>query len=401
MRTLTDSPSIEFLRQEAKDVLSSLRESDGGATLADAQRALAEEYGFRRWSDLKAEVDRRRAETPSAPDGLAEGLAEVFELGEVTTPLTPIRYEYMGRRWELHTDRGRFVARPVFDWIDDTQAEVAVDLQERARSAGVRSPVPVRAGDGGLVRRVQGKSWRVEEWMDLGPTPVEPVPTDVARRLGAVLAAIHEVAPLTDRPIQGQWVSPASRPSHEQWGALLDRVRDAGKPWADKLAGLSPTIDDLSAVTAEPQQDATVITNCDIGVEHVRIGPGGELVIMHWDFAGPMVPEWELATTLFHWTQSANNLETAKALIAGYRERRGSLPTLALGSFSSVITGWLTWLLHRAWEAADPDPSEKRDFSERTVNEVLDDPLTVAKLNALVDSLASHPLYGGARRRLR
>jgi Ser/Thr protein kinase RdoA (MazF antagonist) len=390
MRTLTDTPSIEFLRQEAKDVLNVLRETEATATLADAQRAIAEEYGFRTWSDLKAEVDRRRAEVPRPPEGLGEGVAAAFGLGIPSTPLIPIRYEYMGRRWELHTDRGRFVVRPVFDWIDDGQAEVTVDLQERSRVAGVRSPVPVRADDGGLVRRVQDQSWRVEEWMDLGPTPVEPVATDVARRLGAVLAAIHEVAPPTDRPIQGQWVSPADRPTHDQWRTLLDRVRAAGKPWADKLARLSPTIEDLSGVTAEPPQDAIVITNCDIGVEHVRLGAGGELVIMHWDFAGPMVPEWELATTLFHWTQSASNLETASALIAGYSERRGILPSLSLGSFSSVITGWLTWLLHRAWEAAGPEPSEKRQFAERTVREVLDDPLTVAKLSTLVRSFSSH-----------
>jgi len=194
MRTLTDTPSIEFLRQEAKDVLNVLRESDAAATLADAQRAIAEEYGFRTWSDLKAEVDRRRKEVPGAPDGLAEGIAAAFGLGAVTAPLTPIRYEYMGRRWELQTARGRFVVRPVFDWIDDAQAEVAVDLQERARAAGVRSPVPVRAGDGGLVRRVHDRSWRVEEWMDLGPTPVEPVATDVARRFAGGPADPRTVA---------------------------------------------------------------------------------------------------------------------------------------------------------------------------------------------------------------
>ena len=43
-RLLADSPSMEFLRQEAKDLLSVVRESDGRATLADAQRAIAEEY---------------------------------------------------------------------------------------------------------------------------------------------------------------------------------------------------------------------------------------------------------------------------------------------------------------------------------------------------------------------
>jgi hypothetical protein len=388
MRLLTDSPSMELLRQEAKDVLEVLRASDGGVTLAAAQRVIAEEYGFRTWSDLEAEVDRRRAEIPRAPEGLAEDVASAFGLGAVTAPMTPIRYEYMGRRWQLPTDRGRFVVRPVFDWIDDVQAEVAADLQERARRAGVRSPVPVRTPNGGLVRRVLDQSWRVDEWMDLGPTPVEPVASDVARRVGLVLAAVHEVAPPTDRPIQGPWVSPVDRPTQGQWRALLDRAHAAGMPWADDLVARSPTIEDLSAVPAEPPGDSIVITNRDIGVEQVRIGPGGDLVVIHWDFAGPMVPDWELATTLFHWTRSASNLESARALAVGDRERRGHLPSLALGSFSSVITGWLTWLHHRAWEASDPESSDKRAYAERTVSEVLDEPLTVAKLSALLGAIS-------------
>lgn len=388
MRLLADTPSIEFLRQEAKDLLNALRESDSNVTLAQAQRAIAEEYGFRTWGDLRAEVDRRRADVPEPPDGLAEAIADEYGLGTVTTAMTPIRYEYMGRRWQLQTEAGRFVVRPVFDWIDDRQSEVAVDLQERAREAGVLSPVPVRAPDGTFVRRVHDQTWRVEQWMDLGPIPVVPVRTDVAQRVGSVLAAIHEVAPPTDRPIQGQWVSPTDRPDARQWQALLDRARGAGVPWADELAALSPTIAELSGVTAEPAPESVVITNCDIGVEAVRLGPGSELVVMHWDFAGPMLPEWELAGAFFQWTKAGKNLEAARALRAGYRERCGGMPALTLESFSSVITGWLTWLLHRAWEASDPEASEQRDFAARTLRELLDDPLTVPKLNALVSAVS-------------
>jgi len=224
--------------------------------------------------------------------------------------------------------------------------------------------------------------------MDVGPTPVEPVPAEIAHRAGEVLGAVHEVAPPTDRPIQGQWVSPADRPSDELWRALLDRTRAAGMPWTERLAALSPTIGELTTVTAEPPTTGIVISNCDIGVEQVRLGPAGDLIVMHWDFAGPMTPEWEVATTLFHWTQGGANLEAARALTKGYRERRGHLPPLALDSFSSVITGWLTWLHHRAWEASDPEPSEKRDYARRTVVEVLDAPLTVAKLTALVEAVS-------------
>jgi ankyrin repeat protein len=51
--------SIEYLKKLAKDRLEALRASDPSATLADAQRALARDYGFSSWRTLKAEVDRR------------------------------------------------------------------------------------------------------------------------------------------------------------------------------------------------------------------------------------------------------------------------------------------------------------------------------------------------------
>ncbi len=47
MRLLPDKPSVDFLRKEAKDLLAALRESSPQASLADAQQALAAQYGMR------------------------------------------------------------------------------------------------------------------------------------------------------------------------------------------------------------------------------------------------------------------------------------------------------------------------------------------------------------------
>ena len=388
MRLLADNPSMEYLRQEAKDLLSSLRESDESVTLADAQRATAELYGFRTWSELKADVERRRQDLPEAPEGLAPGIAEAFGLGKVTAAMTPIRYEYMGRRWCLDTEGGRFMVSPVFDWIDDRQAEVAVDLQERSRTAGVTSPIPVRTPDGGLVRRVLDQNWRVDQWMDLGPTPVQPVHSSVARRVGEMLAAIHEVAPKTDRQIQGPWVSADERPTQDHWTALLQRARAANVDWVDELAALSPAIEALGQVRAEVPVDSVVITNCDITPDAVRVGAGDELVVTHWDYAGPMVPEWELASALLQWCfYSGQNVEAGRALLDGYRSRAGDVPTLTLGSFNVAVTGWLTWTLHRAWEASGDEPPEKGEYAARALHESLSDPLTVGKLTSFLEGV--------------
>jgi hypothetical protein len=56
-RNLPARPNLEYLRKEAKERLDELRRRDAGAQLADAQYALAKEYGFASWPALKAHVE--------------------------------------------------------------------------------------------------------------------------------------------------------------------------------------------------------------------------------------------------------------------------------------------------------------------------------------------------------
>ena len=56
-RALPDSPNLEWLRKQAKRRLESIRADDPAATLAQAQFAIAREYGFTSWRALKAHLD--------------------------------------------------------------------------------------------------------------------------------------------------------------------------------------------------------------------------------------------------------------------------------------------------------------------------------------------------------
>ena len=56
-RTLPDSPSLEWLRKQAKRLLRQLQATDPAARLADAQFALAKAHGFTSWRALKAHVE--------------------------------------------------------------------------------------------------------------------------------------------------------------------------------------------------------------------------------------------------------------------------------------------------------------------------------------------------------
>jgi Ankyrin repeats (many copies)/Ankyrin repeats (3 copies) len=55
---LSARPNLDWLRKTAKQLLRELRTRDRNARLADAQLALARQYGFPSWRALKAQVDR-------------------------------------------------------------------------------------------------------------------------------------------------------------------------------------------------------------------------------------------------------------------------------------------------------------------------------------------------------
>ena len=64
---LPKRPSLDHLKKQAKDRLEQLQAEHPGAQLADAQHALAREYGFASWPKLKAHVEAAVADAPAGP----------------------------------------------------------------------------------------------------------------------------------------------------------------------------------------------------------------------------------------------------------------------------------------------------------------------------------------------
>ncbi len=63
-RRLPAVPNLEHLRKQAKELLPELRRQKPEAKLADAQHAIAVEYGFTNWPALKARVEALAAHSP-------------------------------------------------------------------------------------------------------------------------------------------------------------------------------------------------------------------------------------------------------------------------------------------------------------------------------------------------
>ena len=63
---LPETPNLEWLRKRAKHRLDELRHLHPEATVADAQFALAKEYGFPSWRALKSHVDSQPSTASSS-----------------------------------------------------------------------------------------------------------------------------------------------------------------------------------------------------------------------------------------------------------------------------------------------------------------------------------------------
>ena len=66
-RSLPSRPSLEYLRKQARELLVGARVQHPSWQLADAQFALARDYGFASWPALKAHVDTLTSDGRSAP----------------------------------------------------------------------------------------------------------------------------------------------------------------------------------------------------------------------------------------------------------------------------------------------------------------------------------------------
>jgi len=82
-RALPAHPSLEHLRKEAKQRLTALRAENARAKLADAQRAVARDYGFASWRQLKAHVEEiaHRHVFAAARAGDVAAVRRAFEQG--------------------------------------------------------------------------------------------------------------------------------------------------------------------------------------------------------------------------------------------------------------------------------------------------------------------------------
>jgi hypothetical protein len=371
VKTLPDNPNLDHLRRQAKDLLAGLRDSRPDATLADAQASIAEQYGFRTWTDLKAEVDRRQGAAEIADPALARRIAARFGLGELTGPMRSMaRPDEMGRRWSLETERGRWTPRTVDDVYPVTDGEDNARFQEAAARAGVTLPAPVRGADGLVTETIDGHRWRVYTWVNSRPPLAAPVSADITRAVGAVLAALHGLRYPADQLCPWSSVRFETR----SWAELADVAAGKGAGWAPVLATAAPLLTGLQSVGEGSAPGEHVLCHNNLSPGNVRIGAGGRPVVSGWEHAGGLPPAWELSSALVSWAVDPNggiNAAGARALLDGYRERAGALPELSLATFRGSATALMNYVAGQVDLALNAVGDEDGRYVDRNVRHLL------------------------------
>jgi Ser/Thr protein kinase RdoA (MazF antagonist) len=364
VKTLPDNPNIEHLRRQAKDLLAGLRDSDPGVTLADAQKSLASQYGFRNWPELKAEVDRRQGGADTADPALAQAIADRFGLGAVAGAMRSLAPpDEMGRRWALDTATGRWAARTVDGVYPPTDGEPDVALQEAAARAGVVLPKPVRSTAGRVIEEIRGNRWRVHGWLHSGPPLSAPASARTTATVGRILATVHGLRMPADR-ICG-WHSVRLNP--HSWAELAAKA-PAWAPQIENSLDTLTNLDRLSAVDGAPEPPVLVHNSLIPG--NVRLGPSDTLVVTGWEHAAGQPPSWELGEALSHWAVDPNggvNVAGARALLRGYAEVAGGLPPVSEAMFRGTATSLANYVAGQVELALTTGD----EYADRTVRHLL------------------------------
>lgn len=388
MKTLPDSPSLDHLRQQAKDVLAQLRAVRPEATLSEAQALIADRYGFRTWPALKAEVDRRAATVVQADEKATAAVAAAFDLGPPTGPMAGLGQQWAGHAWVLTTERGRWLVRELFRWFEEAALEPEVLLAEAATAAGILTPRPVRSPSGRIVETVGNTRWRVYSLPAVGPEPTMPADPRYAAAAGRIVGKIHAMGLPAPAPVSC-WLTNV-RPE-SKWRQLQAAAAEAGRPWADRLDEVIPMIMEVSGIVegADPNGDA-VLSACHYAPSAFCVAGPDDLAVMSWEHAGAIPTRWDFGSTLAFWSEGIPDQVSepaVRAMVAGYAAEHELPDPLDLGIFSATLCASMSWLASRIRIALTEPDDGRRELADRAVPWLLRDPPTRSKYEAVLDAV--------------
>ncbi len=311
-----------------------------------------------------------------ARDRAAE-IARAFDLGDDARFTGHIERGEQGQVEQLVTTLGSFAVKTSFEQpeLDGEDAE----FQAAACAAGVPAPAVLQSAGGAWHVEVHGLPVRVYGWVDLlGPdSGFDPA------EAGRVVAAIHRTSFTGTRPEHPWYIEPVGAAG---WDALIAELLASGAPFAADLAAMR---DELVALEGLLQRSQTLRTcHRDLWSDNMRPAASGGLCVIDWENCGLADPGQEIAGVVFEF--GYGDAHRAREVYREYRRSGGPGTVRTRADFSMTIAqlGHITEMACRIW--LDPaTPEDERGRQERRIAEGIEQPLTVAVVDELLDAVAA------------
>ncbi len=266
--------------------------------------------------------------------------------------------------WRLDTADGSWALKVPLRASGEEEVQEATAFQEAAYAAGVPTPQVRRTVDGSVFATIGDTQVRVYEWVDLdGPDSLlDPV------LVGTVVAALHRVPMPSTGSVDPWYCEPVGESG---WDCVVARLRRAGAPFADRLAGLRDELVALEAWLEPPE----VLQTChrDLWADNVLPTLDGGVCVIDWENSGPADPSQELACVLFEFGRTDPG--RARALSRAYREAGGPARVDRRGHFSMLVAqlGHITEAAAMDWLEPNSRSPDRADAAV-WIAETLDDP---------------------------
>jgi hypothetical protein len=305
----------------------------------------------------------------------ASDIARAFGLGDDARFTGRVGRGEQGQVEELVASRGSFAVKTSFD-LPELDGEDA-EFQAAACAAGVPAPTVLRTAAGAWHVEVGGLPVRVYEWVDLLPADSMFDPAEAGR----VVAAIHRTPFAGRRPEHSWYTEPVGA---AVWDELVIDLTAAGAPFAADLAAMR---DELVALEALLERSSTLRTcHRDLWSDNLRPAACGGLCVIDWENCGLADPGQEVAGVVFEF--GYGDPDRACEVYRAYCRGGGPGLVRTRGHFSMTIAqlGHITEMACRIW--LDPTtPEDERRRQEARVAESVEQPLTVAVIDELLDAL--------------
>ena len=281
-------------------------------------------------------------------DDELESLVRAYDLGPFLHGCASARGIEAGTvntSYALDLEAGRYFLR-IYEEQGHHGAEAEARLLLHLAASGVRTPAPVLARDGAMVRTVAGKPAALFPWVDGDMLCLRAVTPVAGREVGAALARMHLAGP----PPGGSLG--AGRFRLQDLVGRCDRVatsRDAlARAEAEALRSA------ITAIAAQRRADLpSGLVHGDLFRDNVLWHEGRIAALLDFESAhhGPFA--YDIAVTILSWSfRDAFDADVARAVIAGYREVRELEPNEHDGLFAEAVFAALRFTITRITDEA-------------------------------------------------